>query len=468
MTEPLWQWDELVAAAGGALEGEADKAVNGVSIDTRTILEGDLFVALVDQRDGHEFVGQAFAKGAAAALVSRDYQKKSGDGALIHVDDPLRALEQVGQAARARSTAAIVAVTGSVGKTGSKEALRHCLSKQGKTHASEKSYNNHWGVPLTLARLPRDAAYGVFEIGMNHPGEITPLVRMVRPQVVVITTVEPVHLGQFDSVAEIADAKAEIFDGLETGGTAILNRDNAYYGRLRDVAMAKGARVLPFGEHVEAVALLVDASYGPEASDVCALIEGTRVTYRINAPGAHLVMNSLAVLAAVKALGADVDNCAAALAQTSPQLGRGARLHLRLPAGGTITLIDESYNANPASMKAALGVLGASQPGQGGRRIAVLGDMLELGESSQQLHCDLARIIEREGLDCVFAAGPFMRELFDALPAEVQGEWGAASSQIEKAVLRGLRAGDVIMVKGSLGSRMARIIEYLTENLEPI
>jgi len=460
LSEPLWRWDELLGAAEGTADGVAEAAVNGVSIDTRRINAGDLFVALSDSRDGHEFVGEAFAKGAAAALVSVAYNKQPGDGALIRVADPLRALEAIGRAARARSSAGILAITGSAGKTGSKEALRHCLALLGKTHASEKSYNNHWGVPLSLARLPRDAAFAVFEIGMNHPGEIAPLAAMVRPQVALITNVEPVHLAQFESVARIADAKAEIFCGLESAGTAILNRDNAYYEQLKAAAMAKGARVMPFGENTESVALLVSADYDSAGSDVCALIEGTRVSYRIAAPGAHQVRNSLGVLAGVKALGGDVVTCATALAGVKPVAGRGRRSRLQLPDGAA-TLIDESYNANPASMAAALGVLGASKPQAGGRRIAVLGDMLELGARSVQLHRDLGKLIERHGIDLVFACGPHMRALYDALPAAMAGKWAEESSQIETAVGAAIKPGDVVMVKGSLGSAMGRVVDFL-------
>ncbi len=486
MSEPLWHWDELVAATDSGqadLTGKSAPAeIGGVSIDSRSIAPGDLFVALKVERDGHDFVGQAFTNGAAAALVSHAYEQREDDGALIRVDDPLAALEAIGRTARARSGARIVAVTGSVGKTGSKEALRLCLSQLGKTHASEKSYNNQWGVPLTLARIPRECAYGVFEIGMNHPGEITPLSAMVRPHVALITTVEPVHLGQFASVAQIGEAKAEIFAGVEGGGTAVLNRDNDQYELLKRRAIGKGLRVLPFGSHVESVALLVDAALEADGSDVRALIEGIPVSYRVGAPGAHVVANTLGVLAAIKALDGDVATCSAALAQMSAPVGRGARRvyevsgskgrnqglsNTAAPAdAGQITLIDESYNANPASMRAALGVLSTMRGGDYRRRLVVLGDMLELGEQSGTLHQSLQPLIEAAGVDLVFACGPKMRSLFDALPSARQGAWAPTAKELIIDVLAAISVGDVIMVKGSLGSKMGPIVDALDKELQ--
>ncbi len=481
MSEPLWHWDELVAASGGAAQADrsgqrqAPAEISGVSIDSRAIAVGDLFVALKVERDGHDFVSQAFANGAAAALVSHNYNRGQNDGALICVADPLAALEAIGRAARARSGARIVAVTGSVGKTGSKEALRLCLSQLGKTHASEKSYNNQWGVPLTLARLPRDCAYGVFEIGMNHPGEISPLTAMVRPHVALITTVEPVHLGQFASVAHIAEAKAEIFAGVAGGGTAVLNRDNDHYELLKRRAIEKGLRVLPFGGHVESVALLVEAAYEADGSDVRALIEGIPVSYRVGAAGPHMVANSLGVLAAIKALDGDVSACSAALARMSAPSGRGARRVYEISsannryaalAAGEITVIDESYNANPASMRAALGVLATLNGPEHARRIAVLGDMLELGEQSAALHRALQPVIVAAGVDLVLACGPHMRGLFDRLPPELQGKWAQTAEELIADLLAIVAPGDVIMVKGSLGSKMGPIVDALEKELQ--
>jgi UDP-N-acetylmuramoyl-tripeptide--D-alanyl-D-alanine ligase len=457
MAEPLWQWDELSAAAGARIEGTPSNPVTGFSIDTRTINPGDVFVALKDARDGHEFVGQAFKAGAAAAIVAQGYARQPGDGALLRVDDPLRALEGVGRAARIRADAKIVAVTGSVGKTGTKEALRLCLSVLGATHASEKSYNNHWGVPLTLARLPKSAQYGVFEIGMNHAGEITPLTQMVRPHVAVITTVEPVHLAQFQSVEEIAEAKAEILQGLVPGGTAVLPRDNSHFPLLHDHAMRIGARLLTFGYHDEADFRCVQVDLGPKGSSVIAGQGSQRFPYKVGAPGEHFVRNSLAVLATLRALGADIMKALPALASVSAATGRGARTLLGEP-DAHVLLIDESYNANPASMRAALAAMATTPREEFPRRIAVLGDMLELGNAAEALHRSLKEAVDAAGTDLVFACGPNMKLLMDDLAPVRRGSWAASSAELTDALLEAVRPGDVVMIKGSLGSRMAPLV----------
>jgi UDP-N-acetylmuramoyl-tripeptide--D-alanyl-D-alanine ligase len=457
MADALWQWDELSAAAGARSEGAPSQAVNGFSIDTRTLEAGDVFVALKDARDGHEFVGQAFKAGAAAAIVMQGYARQPEDGALLRVDDPLRALQGVARAARIRADAKIAAVTGSVGKTSTKEALRLCLSALGPTHASEKSYNNHWGVPLTLARMPKPAQYGVFEIGMNHPGEITPLAQMVRPHVAVITTVEPVHLAQFQSVEEIAEAKAEILQGLVPGGTAVLPRDNPHFPLLRDRAMSIGARLITFGYHEEADFRCVQVELGPKGSSVIAGQGSQRFPYRVGVPGEHFVRNSLAVLAALRALGADIMRALPALASLSAATGRGARKLLGA-ADAPILLIDESYNANPASVKAALEPMATTQREEFPRRIAVLGDMLELGDAAEMLHRGLKEAVDAAGTDLVFACGPNMKLLMDDLAPSRRGAWAASSTELTEALLDAVRPGDVVMIKGSLGSRMAPLV----------
>jgi UDP-N-acetylmuramoyl-tripeptide--D-alanyl-D-alanine ligase len=458
MTEPLWQWDELVAAAGARAEGAPQAAVTGFSIDTRTLQRGDVFVALKAERDGHDFVPAAFAAGAAAALVSDGYGRGANDGALLRAADPLIALEAIGSAARTRSNARIVAVTGSAGKTGTKEMLRLCLGDAGATHASEKSYNNHWGVPLTLARMPRGAKYGVLEIGMNHAGEITPLTRLVRPHVTVITTVEPVHLEYFGSVEVIAEAKAEIFSGLVPGGTAVLPGDNAHFGLLKARAAAVGARMVCFGYAEAADVRCIQANMDARGSSVIAGVGSQRFPYRIGAPGEHYVKNSLAVLAALQALGADPMRCLPALVKAAAPAGRGARSVLGRE-GGRILLIDESYNANPASVRVALAAMATVPRADFPRRVAVLGDMLELGAAAADLHRGLKEAVDAAGIDLVFACGPMMQLLYDDLKSAQQGAWAPDSAQLSARLLDAIAAGDVVMIKGSLGSRMGPLTE---------
>jgi UDP-N-acetylmuramoyl-tripeptide--D-alanyl-D-alanine ligase len=352
-------------------------------------------------------------------------------------------------------------VTGSVGKTGTKDALRLALSANGETHASASSYNNHWGVPLSLARCSESVKYAVFEIGMNHAGEITPLTRLVRPQVAIITTIEPVHLEYFGSLEKIADAKAEIFVGVEAGGAAVLNRDNGQYDRLAAAAKAAGVgRIVSFGAHDGADAKLLRVSLQSDSSTIEARILGQAITYKLGVPGRHLVLNSLAVLAAAALVGADLALASLALNNLKPASGRGARTLLTVP-GGTVLLIDESYNANPASMRAAIALLGQAEVGNRGRRIAVLGDMLELGPTGAQLHGAIAESVEAAGIDLVFCSGPLMRALWEALPTRVRGGYAETAAGLETTVLDAIRAGDAVMVKGSLGSKMGPIVRAL-------
>ena len=403
----------------------------------------------------------ALSAGAGLAVVAKAKASQFADAPLLVVDDVLDSLRMLAKASRARSQAKIVAVTGSVGKTSTKEALRLALGADGETHASVASYNNHWGVPLSLARMPASARYGVFEIGMNHAGEITPLVAMVRPHVAIITTIEPVHLEYFGSVEKIADAKAEIFTGVEKGGTAVLNRDNPQFDRLVAAAKAAGvSRIVAFGEHPECEARLIAFRLQPDTSTVEADILGHNVTYKLGAPGRHLVQNSLAVLAAAALVDADLALGALALNNLAPAPGRGTRTHLTI-AGGTLLLIDESYNANPASVRAALALLGQAPLGPRGRRIAVLGDMLELGTEAAALHRGLAEPIEKAAVDLVFCSGPQMRALFEALPSTRRGGYAETAAALESTVIDAMRAGDAVMVKGSLGSKMGPIVKAL-------
>ncbi|GLK82274.1 UDP-N-acetylmuramoylalanyl-D-glutamyl-2,6-diaminopimelate--D-alanyl-D-alanine ligase [Ancylobacter defluvii] len=461
-TAPLWTAGELAQATGGRLQGVAEADVTGASIDSRTLQPGDAFFAIAGERDGHEFAAAAAGRGAALCVVAEPKVADLPPGLkLLVVDDVLKALEQAGRAARARSRARIVAVTGSVGKTTTKEALRLALGADGPTHASAASYNNHWGVPLSLARLPAGAAYGVFELGMNHPNEITPLTAMVRPHVAVITTIEPVHIAQFPNVEAIADAKAEIFSGVEPGGAAVINRDNPHFERLAAAARAAGIEtIIGFGEAPEAEARLTCVALQPQGSTALADIMGETVSFKIGLPGRHIVQNALAVLASAKLAGADLALAALALASLGPPPGRGVRTALAVK-GGTALMIDESYNANPASMRAALAVL-AGTPVEGrGRRLAALGDMLELGATGEELHRGLAP--EAGRADLVFCAGPLMRALYEALPEGRRGAWTPDAAALLPLLAERLRGGDVLMVKGSNGSRMGPLVRALAE-----
>ena len=457
---PLWTAAEAAAAIGGS--NMTDWVASGVSIDSRGLNPGDIFVALRGpNRDGHDFVQAALERGAAAVIVDRDVPALPKGPPLLRVPDTLVALEALATAARARSRARIVAVTGSVGKTGTKEALRLALATAGGTYASAGGLNNHWGVPLSLARMPPDVSYGVFELGMNRPGEIAALTRLVRPHVAVITTVEPAHLGFFPSVAAIADAKAEIFLGLEPGGVAILNQDNPYYPRLASAAKRAGAaEVVGFGAHPNAKARLIDCELDSEASTVEAALPGLTLRYRVKVPGRHWVMNSLAVLATAAAAGVDVRCAAEPLSELEALPGRGRRYELAW-RGGAVTLIDESYNASPAAMRAALAVLATTEPRMGARRIAVLGDMLELGEASESLHRDLVEPLAAARVDRVFLVGEAMAALHAILPEAKRGGLWHCAEDVVPELIRFLKPGDVVTVKGSRVVGVGHIVERL-------
>ncbi len=463
----LWTASQAAAATGGRVTG--DWRASGVSIDTRSLVQGDLFVALQAARDGHDFVFQALEQGAAAALVSRVPEGVAADAPLLIVDDVLQGLEALGRAARARTQARIVAVTGSVGKTSTKEMLRGVLAAQGRTHAAQASYNNHWGVPLTLARMPQDTEFAVIEIGMNHPGEIAPLSHMARPHVALITTIAAAHLAAFDNIDGIAMEKAAIFDGLEPGGTAIVNDDLGTTHLLLAAAAAQGAKTVTFGAKSDQYRL-ISANISNDRTIVQADLRGTPVTFKINSAGRHFAMNGLAVLAAVEVLGADAGVAAPDLALWAPPAGRGTRETVLLDPGDeswTIDLIDDAFNANPTSMEAALEVLAASTPHDGvghvarGRRIAILGDMLELGEDEAEMHRAIARLPHIETLACIHCVGPRMRLLHDALPEARRGHWAETAEALVPHVLGMVDAGDVVLVKGSKGSKVSLIVEAL-------
>ncbi len=547
MTEPLWKLADIVAATGahvdtpsphrlrldgervgvrggnedGPLPGAAPhpdplpakqlgEGISGISIDTRTLKPGDLFVALKDVRDGHDFVALAFERGAAAALVRRDYDAGNTDPRLLRVDysadgiapdeAPLEALRRLGSVARARLSpeARVIAVTGSAGKTTTKEMLRACLTPLGKTHASEKSYNNHWGVPLTLARMPAETEYAVFEIGMNHAGEIALLSPMVRPHVAIITTIAPAHLGNFKDVSEIADAKAEIFLGLAAGDTAILPRENQYFDLLESRAKERSVRCISFGSVTGSDVILILLIPNPSRSVIKLQIptrnpDGNNapsiIQYELRQVGQHNADNSLAVVAALftvlqpTTLPSSLKRIRDALRPLStlgPVDGRGRRTTVSVPkliADGpsSLDIFDESYNANPASVRAALGILLLNNPAQWlnangkpmiGRRIAVLGDMLELGEQSTELHRDLVAPIEQAGVDLVFACGPLMRHLYDALPAEKRAKdgWALTARELEAPLLATVKGGDVVMIKGSNGMKLSTLVDALKKS----
>ncbi len=464
MTKALWTVAAMAEAMGATVEGQPSRDIVGLSIDTRTIAANEAYFAIKgDVHDGHDFVEAALKAGAAVAVVEAAQRHKFAPGApLLVVEDVLEGLRALGRAARARLSGKVVAVTGSVGKTSTKEALRRVFDRQGETHASVASFNNHWGVPLSLARCPASARFAIFEIGMNHAGEIEPLVKMVQPHIAIVTTVEPVHLEFFSGIEAIADAKAEIFTGLLPGGVAILNRDNSQFERLATHAREAGvAQIVGFGSGPDADARLIDLALHADCSAVHASILGIDLVYKLSLPGRHMAMNSLAVLATAMLADADLAEAALSLSQIRAASGRGVRRVLEVTHRGEATLIDESYNANPASMVAALSVLGQADISGRGRRIAVLGDMLELGPQAGRLHRDLVEAVTSNQVDYVYCCGPLMHNLWEALPSGMRGGYADASAALASLVVSAVRPGDVIMIKGSLGSRMKSVVTAL-------
>jgi UDP-N-acetylmuramoyl-tripeptide--D-alanyl-D-alanine ligase len=456
----LWTSDE-VSKALSPVAAVVPFAADGVTFDSRAVGKGDLFFALGGETtDGHGFVADALARGAAAAVVSRDIE--DARGALIRVPDTMKALVDLGRAGRRRSRARIASVTGSVGKTSTKDALRAMLSAQAPTSASVASYNNHVGVPISLARLPREARYGVFEIGMNHPGEIEPLARQVEAHVGVITNVGAVHIGHMGNEEAIADEKGCLFAGMAEGAAAVLNRDSRHYERLAGHARRFGvSRIVGFGRSEVAEARLLACDLQDSGSDVAALIHGRRIEYRLGAAGEHWALNSVAALAVVEALGADVAVAAATLAKVQASPGRGARRMLKFGVGA-IELLDESYNANPVSVRAMLAVLSRTEP-KGGRRVLALGDMRELGEGADAdaYHAGLADAVAASGAAQVFLCGPHMQALWQCLAPAQRGVHRPDSASLAGEVAAALRAGDVVAVKGSLGSKMKIVVDAI-------
>jgi UDP-N-acetylmuramoyl-tripeptide--D-alanyl-D-alanine ligase len=457
----LWTAQEIAAATGGKATGDFE--ATGVSIDTRTLKRGEIYVALKgDTLDGHNYVEAAFKAGAAAALVRKDFSAKPGQ-VLIQVDDTMAALEKLGRASRARTKAKIIAVTGSAGKTGTKEMLAITFAALGKTHASKKSFNNHWGVPLSLANMPRDAAYGIFELGMNHAGELAQLTQQVKPHIAIITTVEPVHIEFFKNAEAIADAKAEIFQGMGTEGIAVLNIDNPHFARLKGHAEKCGlTKIFSFGEEDHANSRLIDCSLHADSTKVTADILGERVKYKLNIPGKHIATNSLGALTVVKAVGGNLALAVEALKNSEPIEGRGNRISVTTVEGQPpFTIINESYNANPASMLAAFEVFAMAEPTGEGRRIAVLGDMLELGKEGPRLHATLANPLLHAKADLVFCCGAQMDALYQMLPPDWRGGHANNSQLLAPLVTAAAKPGDVFLIKGSAGSKMSYVVQAL-------
>ncbi len=464
---PLWTSADAVAATGGLTT--KDWNAQGVSIDTRTLQPGDLFVALTDVRDGHDFVAQALEKGAAAALVTHRPDGVAEDAPLLIVADVLEALGALGIAARARTKAQIAAITGSVGKTSTKEMLRAVLMRQGKCHAAEASYNNHWGVPLTLARMPADTDYAVIEIGMSNPGEITPLSQMTRPHVAMVTTVAAAHLASFESLAGIAVEKACIMDGLEPGGIAVLNGDIETSPVLQNHAKMLGVSQVLFGQ-AGPDWTIKDVRITGDVTVIKTTGADTDYLFKLSVPGRHFAMNAVGVLAVVDALGADPIAASLDIADWVPPAGRGAREVIVTDMandGESLELLDDAFNANPTSLAASLEVLAASKPSDNvgriikGRRVAILGDMLELGDAEVEMHRDMAKNPHLQKLDLIHCAGPLMQHLWAALPEEKQGQWAQTAAELVAKAPRLVDAGDVVLVKGSKGSKVSLIVDAI-------
>ncbi|MEP4197445.1 MAG: UDP-N-acetylmuramoyl-tripeptide--D-alanyl-D-alanine ligase [Aliishimia sp.] len=469
----LWTSQDAATATGGV--ADTDWACTGISIDTRTLQPGDLFVALKAARDGHDFVAQALDMGAAAALVTHRPDGVPEDAALLVVEDVQAALEALGHAGRARTNARVVAITGSVGKTSTKEMMREILADQGRTHASVASYNNHWGVPLTLARMPQDTEFAVIEIGMNHPGEIAPLAKMTRPHVALITTVAAAHLEAFDDITGIALEKAAILEGLEYGGSAVLNCDLDTSAILFAKAHDMKRKDVGFGKHGFDF-ILKEVTIQDTVTVVQAQANDTPLLFKLSAPGTHFAMNGLGALAAAQELGADLALAAQSLGRWTPFEGRGAREVIQLDPVEDhlkLELIDDSYNANPTSMAAALDVLAAAAVTNDigrvskGRRIAFLGDMKELGPTGPDLHAQIAQLSCLEEIDTVHCVGPMMKHLYDALPTPKQGLWAETSADMATHIRAKLDSGDVVMVKGSLSMKLALVVDAIRKMGHP-
>lgn len=464
MQKILWSGQDIIKATNGQAAA-TNWSVTGLSIDSRTLKPGDLFIALKGfAQDGHQFIPQAIAAGAGAILSHQPIA--SSTLPVVYVTDTMQALIQLGAAARRRSAATVIGVTGSAGKTSTKEMLRLVLSEEALTHASEASYNNHWGVPFSLAKLPPAAKFAVFEIGMNHPGEIDGLTKQVRPDIAIITTIAAAHLAFFANISEIADAKAEIFHGMQTGKSiAILPYDNSEYDRLMRHAKKNSIKhILSFGQKTGADIHLKTIQHPPASLEISIDYFGRPVSYSLPVTGDHWAINSLAVFAAGATLGMTDQKIIQGLQKFTPSPGRGQKLNITLAINKRIILIDDSYNANPASMKAAFNILQYASPNPDNRRIAILGDMLELGDQSAMLHADLQASILSNKIDLVFTCGSLMKNLYQALPKDIRAQHYENSALLADHLIPYLQNGDILLIKGSLGSRMKVIVNKLTQS----
>jgi UDP-N-acetylmuramoyl-tripeptide--D-alanyl-D-alanine ligase len=452
-------WTDREAAEATQGESVDRWEASGIHIDSREINKGDLFIALKgEQNDGHNYVAAAFKNGAVAAVVERRPSGLDDSLPLLVVKDTSQALLDLAKYNRKRSDAKIIGVTGSVGKTSTKEALRVAFQGIGNTYASYSNFNNHLGVPISLARMPISTEYGIFEMGMSSAGEIIPLTKQVKPHLAIITTIAPVHLEYFESIQGIADAKAEIFFGVQENGYAILNKDNEFFDYLAKKAKAFGLKVMSFGEDKSADSRLIEYQETKSGSEVVASIFGKIISYKLGSFGKHLAKNTLAVLASVELLGGNLMQAAESLQDFRGQKGRGERHNINFN-GKEILLIDDSYNAGPASVKASLKTFGAIEGN--GRKIAILGDMRELGPESIQYHKALAQDIEQNKIDKVITMGELMQNLFEELSSEKRLASYQNVEELIENIDKHLVDNDKILVKGSLGTKIYKLVDYL-------
>ncbi|MCK5295311.1 MAG: UDP-N-acetylmuramoyl-tripeptide--D-alanyl-D-alanine ligase, partial [Alphaproteobacteria bacterium] len=450
--------EEAVKAVNGKISSKWD--TYGVSIDSRTVKQGDLFIAIKGENfDGHEYVKQALDKGASAAMVHEIPQNVPKDKLLV-VNDTMTGLEQLGIASRNRTKARIIAVTGSMGKTSTKEMLRQVISSQAKVHANEGNLNNHWGLPLTLCRMPKDTEYAVLEMGMSSKSELLALTLMGKPDIALITSIGAAHMEFFETIEDIADAKAEIFHGLSGEKTAVLNTDMTCFDRIKNTASKTADKILTFGSSKEADIQLVEYKTKSDGIHVSASVCGNQIDFSMPVTGYHWASNSLGVLAVIKALNLSIPKALETLSSIVPPKGRG-NSHIVDFDNGTIQVIDDTYNANPDSMRAAIDALEQTSIKNKGRRIAVIGDMLELGSESIKMHVSIAEYVATKQIDLVFASGTNMKAMFDALPKQKRGDFAENSKELAQKVIKAVKVNDVIMVKGSRGSRMEYVVKAL-------